>query len=72
MPKVMGSQFGAAVRMIVSPGQEKNGIMHMPAGQSSHPLSSYYSKGHQDWVDGKASPFLPGESKWVLELNAIQ
>ena len=71
MPKVMSSNFGAAVRMVVSPGQEKNGIMHMPAGQSSHPLSSYYSKGHQDWVDGNASPFLPGETKWVLELNAI-
>ena len=71
MPKVMGSKFGAAVRMVVSPGQEKNGIMHMPAGQSSHPLSSYYSKGHQDWLDGKASSFLPGESEWVLELNAI-
>ena len=72
MPKVLGSDFGASMRMVVSPGQEKNGIMHMPAGQSSHPLSSYYSKGHQDWVAGKPSPFLPGETKWLLELRSIQ
>ena len=72
MPKVMGREFSASMRMVVSPGQEKNGIMHMPGGQSSHPLSSYYSNGHQDWVDGKASAFLPGETQWVLELNAIQ
>ncbi len=52
MPKVLSGDFGASMRMVVTPGQEENGIMHMPAGQSSHPLSSYYSHGHQDWVDG--------------------
>ncbi|WP_214660502.1 penicillin acylase family protein [sulfur-oxidizing endosymbiont of Gigantopelta aegis] len=72
MPKVLGHHFGASVRMVVAPGQEQKAIMHMPAGQSSHPLSSYYSSGHQDWVDGKASAFLPGETKWVLELQSIQ
>ncbi len=72
MPKVLGSDFGASMRMVVSPGQEQNGIMHMPAGQSSHPLSAYYSKGHQDWVDGKASAFLPGKTKWTLELKSLQ
>ena len=72
MPKVSAGKFGASVRMVVSPGQEKNGIMHMPAGQSSHPLSSYYSTGHQDWVEGKASAFLPGKTKWLLELKSVQ
>jgi len=70
MPKVLGSDFGASMRMVVSPGQEKDGIMHMPGGQSSHPLSSYYSKGHQDWVLGKPSSFLPGKTKWTLVLKS--
>jgi len=51
--QVLSSDFGAAMRMVVSPGQEGKGIMHMPAGQSSHPLSPYYSSGHEDWVNGK-------------------
>ena len=71
MPKVLGRDFGASMRMVVSPGQEDSGIMHMPGGQSSHPLSAYYSLGHQDWVDGKASGFLPGKTKWLLELKSI-
>ena len=29
-------------RMIVSPGREADGIMHMPTGQSGHPLSPFY------------------------------
>jgi len=72
MPMVQGTKFGASMRMIVSPGQEAKGIMHMPGGQSSHPLSSYYSRGHQDWLAGKPSSFLPGETKWLLELKSIQ
>ncbi len=72
MPKVETSNFGASMRMVVSPGQEEKGIMHMPGGQSSHPLSSYYSKGHQDWLDGNPSAFLPGKTKWVLKLKSLQ
>ncbi len=71
MPKVMTERFGASMRMVVAPGQEQNGIMHMPAGQSSHPLSDYYTKGHQDWLAAKASPFLPGKTKWRLKLDVI-
>ncbi len=72
MPKVLGRDFGASMRMVVAPGQEKNAIMHMPGGQSSHPLSSYYSLGHEDWVAGKPSAFLPGKTRWLLELRALQ
>jgi penicillin amidase len=43
--------------------------MHMPAGQSGHPLSDFYSRGHEDWVDGLASPFLPGEARHTLTLT---
>jgi penicillin amidase len=72
MPRVLGSDFGASMRMVVSPGKESQGIMHMPAGQSSHPFSPYYSRGHEDWVNGKPSAFLPGKTEWTLELNAVQ
>ncbi|MCW8930581.1 MAG: penicillin acylase family protein [Gammaproteobacteria bacterium] len=72
MPKVLGSDFGASMRMVISPGKEADGILHMPGGQSSHPLSSYYSSGHQDWVEGKPSAFLPGETEWTLTLKSLQ
>ena len=71
MPKVLKSHFGASMRMVVSPGHEKQGIFHMPTGQSSHPLSPYYSRGHEDWVKGRPTPFLPGETEWTLKLQAI-
>jgi penicillin amidase len=43
----------------------------MPAGQSGHPLSDYYRVGHDDWVEGRASPFLPGEAVHKLVLKAV-
>jgi penicillin amidase len=56
-------------RMIVSPGREANGIMHMPTGQSGHPLSPYYANSHEAWVTGKATPFLPGATEHTLTLT---
>jgi penicillin amidase len=56
-------------RMIVSPGREANGIMHMPTGQSGHPLSPYYANSHDAWVTGKATPFLPGATEHTLTLT---
>jgi penicillin amidase len=70
MPNVYNNKFGASMRMVVSPGYEANGIMQMPTGQSGHPLSSYYSRGHQDWVEGKPDGFLPSETEWTLLLKA--
>ncbi len=68
MPKVQGTSFGASERMVVSPGHEETGIFHMPTSQAGHPWSPYYGKGHDDWVNGKASPFLPGKTKYTLTL----
>ncbi len=56
-------------RMIVSPGREADGIMHMPTGQSGHPLSPYYSNSHDAWVHGKATPFLPGQTEHTVTLT---
>mgnify|MGYP003385079712 FL=1 len=68
MPRVQGKSFGASERMVVSPGHEENGIFHMPTSQSGHPWSPYYGKGHSDWENGIASPFLPGKTRYKLTL----
>ena len=72
MPKAQGPRFGASERFSVSPGDEANGVMHMPTGQSGHPLSDFYRDGHEDWVKGRASPFLPGEAAYRLVLQPSQ
>jgi penicillin amidase len=66
MPRVVGPAFGASERMVVSPGREAEGITHMPGGQSGHPLSPFWGAGHDDWVKGRPTPFLPGETKYTL------
>lgn len=69
MPKAQGPTFGASERYAVYPGDEANSIMHMPTGQSGHPLSDFYARGHEDWVNGLSSPFLPGEARHTLTLT---
>ena len=68
-PRVAERGFGASERFVVSPGHEESGVFHMPTGQSGHPLSPYYNSGHVDWVQGRATPFLPGETKWLLRFT---
>jgi len=68
MPRAQGPTFGASERFSVAPGDEANGLMHMPTGQSGHPLSDYYRDGHEDWVRGRPSPFLPGDTQHKLTL----
>mgnify|MGYP003629683615 FL=1 len=68
MPRVQGRSFGASQRMVVSPGHEASGIFHMPTSQSGHPWSPYYGAGHESWVKGQATNFLPGPSKYKLTL----
>ena len=67
-PRVAAPSFGASQRMAVSPGHEADGILHMPGGQSGHPLSPYWGAGHDAWVEGRPLPFLPGRPKWSLRL----
>jgi penicillin amidase len=72
LPRAQGPSFGAAERFAVSPGDERNGYLHMPAGQSGHPLSNFYTRGHDDWVQGRFSAFLPGAARHNLILNPAQ
>jgi penicillin amidase len=68
MPRVQGPGFGASERFAVAPGHEQDGYFHMPGGQSGHPLSPYYGAGHEDWVAGRATPFLPGAAQHTMRL----
>jgi penicillin amidase len=52
MPRFQGPSEGASERLVVSPCRQENGIFHMPAGQSGHPLSPFYRAGHQAWARG--------------------
>jgi penicillin amidase len=69
MPPVIGPTFGASERFGVSPGHEAEGYLHMPGGQSGHPLSPYYLAGHRAWAHGEPTPFLPGPAEHRLELR---
>lgn len=69
MPRAQAPGFGASERFAVSPGHEGDGYFHMPGSQSAHPLSPYYLAGHQDWLKGNPTPFLPGAARWTLSLS---
>jgi penicillin amidase len=69
MPRVQHPSFGASERFVVSPGHEDAGIFHMPGGECSNPLSPYFRAGHEAWVRGEPTPFLPGPAEHTLELR---
>ncbi len=71
MPLVMSFGSGASERFGVAPGREDAGYLNMPGGQSGHPLSPYYRAGHDAWVRGDASPFLPGPAVHELRLVPV-
>jgi penicillin amidase len=69
MPRIQAPASGASQRMAVSPGREDEGYMHMPCGQSGHPLSPHYRDSHPAWAEGKPTPFLPGPTIHTLTLE---
>jgi penicillin amidase len=64
--RMTSANFGASERMVVSPAHLDEGILHIPAGQSAHPLSAYYRDQQRYWVKGLALPFLAGKSQHSL------
>ena len=68
VPRIQQSDYGASERFAVSPGDEANGYFHMPGGQSGHPLSPFFSAGHEAWARGEPLPFLPGPEVHRLTL----
>ncbi|HCB12639.1 MAG TPA: penicillin acylase family protein [Gammaproteobacteria bacterium] len=69
MPRVQTPTNGASERLVIAPGREASGILHMPGGQSGHPLSSYYRAGHEAWAKGLALPLEPGPAQHRLILE---
>lgn len=68
IPRIQAPTRGASQRMAVSPGHEADGYMHMPCGQSGHPLSPHYRDGHRAWAEGLPTPFMPGPTVHTLVL----
>ncbi len=69
MPRIQAPAMGASQRLAVSPGHEQDAYLHMPCGQSGHPLSPHYRDGHANWAEGKPEPFMPGETVHTLTLK---
>ncbi len=69
MPRVQDGDVGASERFAVSPGHEEQGYLHLPGGQSGHPLSPYYRAGFLEWARGEPLPFLPGPAQHTLTLQ---
>lgn len=63
---------GVSERLVVAPGQEGQGILHMPAGQSGHPLSPHYRDQQPAWAAGTALPLLAGGTVHRLDFTPSQ
>jgi len=70
--RVARPSFGASQRLVVSPGHEADGALHLPAGNSGHPLSAHYGDQFDDWIEGRATPLLPGEPKGTLRFTPTE
>ncbi|MGH9173932.1 MAG: penicillin acylase family protein, partial [Vicinamibacterales bacterium] len=68
-PRAHSPRAGPSERMVVSPGREHDGILHMPTGQSGHPLSPHFADQHRAWLTGEAVPLLPGAAVSRLTLT---
>ncbi len=66
--RVMQDGLGASQRLVVAPGHPDEGILHMPGGQSGHPLSPHYRDQQPYWSHGKPLPFLAGTPVHTLRL----
>jgi penicillin amidase len=71
MPRIQAPTFGSSLRMAVSPGEEKEGYLIMPGGESGNPLSSHYRDCHEAWVTNSRTPFLPGVATHKIFLRPL-
>lgn len=71
-PRASTPRTGPSERMVVSPGHESDGILHIPTGQSGHPRSRHYRDQYAAWLNGVATPFLPGPPTTTLTLTPVK
>ena len=63
--------LSASERFVISPGHSDDGILHMPGGQSGHPLSPHYRDQHGHWVSGAPLRFSSGRILHTLTLRPV-
>jgi penicillin amidase len=61
--------FGASERLVVSPNHFEDAILHMPGGQSGHPLSPYYQDQQEYWLKGLPMALTAGKAEHTLLLQ---
>ncbi len=69
MPRVQTPTFGASMRMVVTPRPDATGLFELPGGESSHPLSPWYSDEFLAWAHGKPEPLAPGRAVATLRFT---
>jgi penicillin amidase len=62
--------FGVSERMVVAPNHFEDAILHMPGGQSGHPLSPYYRDQQNYWLKGLPMALTAGKVEHMLVLQA--
>ncbi|MGZ5620609.1 MAG: penicillin acylase family protein [Methylobacter sp.] len=67
--RATGPGFGASERLVVSPGHFDDAILHMPGGQSGHPLSPYYRDQQNYWLKGLPMLLTAGKPEHALLLQ---
>ncbi|MGR8935538.1 MAG: penicillin acylase family protein [Gammaproteobacteria bacterium] len=67
--RVASPHFGASERLVVSPAHLEQGILHMPGGQSGHPLSPHYRDQYPFWAEGQPLGLLSANSEHLLLLS---
>jgi penicillin amidase len=67
-PRASTPRTGPSERMVVSPGREGEGILHIPTGQSGNPRSKHYGDQYRAWLMGEPTPFLPGPAMTTMTL----
>jgi penicillin amidase len=67
--RVAAPNYGAVIRMAVSPAEPESGILQMAGGQSGHFLSPNFADLNEDWLSGAATPFLAGPTQSSFSLR---
>ena len=67
--RVASSNFGASMRLVVSPGHEDNMILVTPTGQSGQPFSAHYGDKYPFWINGKKMPHTLNLENSILVLK---
>jgi penicillin amidase len=67
--RAAGPSFGASERLVVAPNHFEDAILHMPGGQSGHPLSPYYRDQQDYWLKGLPMALTAAKAEHTLLLQ---